>query len=84
MALPKPLDTNPSNEVFDFLLSKPTPEQVIALRPSEEAQARVRYLLDGNRNDTLNDSERAELEMYLQLEHFVRQLKIRAQETLQE
>jgi hypothetical protein len=84
MALPQQITQNPSNEVFDFLLSKPSPEAVIALRPSQEAQSRVRYLLDGNRNDSLTDSEKAELDMYLQLEHFVRQLKIRAQEKLAE
>lgn len=84
MALPKQTPANPSNEVFDFLLSKPSPEEVMALRPSPEAQARVQYLLDGNRNESLVDAEKAELEMYLQLEHFVRQLKIRAQEKLAE
>jgi hypothetical protein len=73
-----------SDEVLDFLLSAPTPEQVMALRPSEAAQARLRYLLDGNRNQTLNDAEQAELDAYLQLEHFVRRLKIRAREKLAE
>ncbi len=71
-----------SDEVLDFLLSAPTPEQVIALRPSDAAQERLRLLLDGNRNNSLNDAERAELEAYLRLEHFVRQLKIRARERL--
>lgn len=66
------------NEVMDFLLSQPTPEQVLALRPSPTAQERMRYLLDGNRNHSLNDAERAELDENLQLEHFVRRLKIRA------
>ncbi len=75
-------DRTPSDEVMDFLLSAPTPEAVIALRPSHAAQERLRYLLDGNRNESLNDAERAELESYLQLEHFVRRLKIRAQEKL--
>ena len=73
-------ERTPTDEVMDFLLSAPTPEAIIALRPSPEAQDRLRYLLDGNRNATLNDAERAELETYLQVEHFVRQLKIRAQE----
>lgn len=72
----------PSDEILDFLLSAPTPEAVLALRPSEEAQARLRYLLDGNRNQSLNDAERAELDIYLQVETFVRRLKIRAQERL--
>jgi hypothetical protein len=84
MALPKSKDQSPSDEVLDFLLSKPSPEEVIALRPSAESQERLRYLLDGNRNDSLTDAEKGELERYLQLEHFVRRLKIRAQEKLAE
>ena len=83
MAVASP-DLTPSDEVMDFLLSAPTPEAVVALRPSQAAQERLRYLLDGNRNETLNDAERAELETYLQLEYFVRWLKIRAQEKLAE
>ena len=81
MAVASP-EISPSDEVMDFLLSAPTPEAIIALRPSEAAQERLRYLLDGNRDQTLNDAERAELDSYLQLEHFVRRLKIRAQEKL--
>ena len=72
----------PADEVLDFLLSAPSLEAVIALRPSPTMQERLRYLLDGNRNETLNDSERAELEAYLQLEHFVRRLKMRARAKL--
>lgn len=79
VVLPEP---TPTEEVLDFLLSAPTPEAVIALRPSPTAQARLRSLLDGNRNATLSDAERAELESYLQLEHFVRRLKTRAREKL--
>ena len=59
-----------------------TAEEIIDLRPSEAAQERLRYLLDGNRNESLSDAERAELDAYLQVEHFVRQLKIRAREKL--
>ena len=82
MALPQPNITNPSDEVLDFLLSKPSPEDVMALRPSDQAQERLRYLLDGNRNDSLSDAEKGELDRYLEIEHFVRRLKIRAQEML--
>lgn len=81
MAVVQPAPT-PTDEVLDFLLSAPTPEAAVALRPSPAAQERLRYLLDGNRNASLNDAERAELEGYLQLEHFVRRLKIRAREKL--
>ena len=72
----------PDNEILDFLLSAPTPEQIIHLRPSAVMQERLAWLLDGNRQNTLNDAERAEFRSYLELEHFVRRLKIRAQERL--
>lgn len=72
----------PTEEVLDCLLSAPTPAAVIALRPSPTAQERLRYLLDGSRTATLVDTERAELERYLHLEHVVRRLKIRAREQL--
>jgi hypothetical protein len=74
----------PADEIFDFLLAAPTPEEIINLRPSPAAQERMRYLLDANRNESLTDSERAELDIALQTEHFVRRLKIRAQAKLSE
>jgi hypothetical protein len=70
----------PANEVLDFLLSQPTPAQILGFHASDATQTRVRYLLDSNRNDQLKDAEKAELEAYLQVEHFVRRLKIRARE----
>lgn len=82
MALAQLPHPSPSDEVMDFLLSAPTPEQIIAMHPSEPVQTRLRYLLDGSENGTLNDSERTKLDSYLQVEHFVRQLKIRAREKL--
>jgi hypothetical protein len=74
----------PSDEVLDFLLSQPTPEQVIELRASDAAQERIRYLLDGNQKNMLMDAERAELEGYIQLDNLVARLKIRAHEKLAE
>lgn len=75
---------SPVDEVLDFLLSQPTPEQVIALRASQTAQERLRYLLDGNRNNTLNDNERTELDAYVQLDNLVSRLKARARLKLAE
>jgi hypothetical protein len=71
-------ERTPTDEVLDFLLAQPTPEQIINLRASEEAQERLRYLLDGNRNNMLNDAERAELDTYVQLDNLITQLKARA------
>lgn len=70
------------DEVYDFLLSAPSPEAVIAFRPSEVTLERVRYLLDANRSGTLNTAEQAELDEFSSVEHFVRMLKIRAEQKL--
>jgi hypothetical protein len=77
-----PRERSPSDEIIDFLLSQPTPEQIIHLRASDSAQERLRYLLDGNGNNTLNDAERAELDAYIQLDNLVARLKMRAHEKL--
>ncbi len=72
------------DEVYDFLLRSPTPEQVIAFRPSEATQTRVRTLLDANKAQGLSEMETAELDEFLKLEHFMRMLKIRARQRLAE
>lgn len=70
------------DEVLEFLISAPTPEQIIAFRPPEATQARLRYLLDTNRAGTLTAEEQMELDEYSRVEHFVRMLKIKAHEKL--
>lgn len=70
------------DEVYDFLLSAPTLEAVIAFRPSEATLTRVRVLLDANRSGTLSGTEQAELDEFSSVEHFVRMLKIRAERKL--
>jgi hypothetical protein len=70
------------DEVLEFLTSAPTPEQIIAFRPSEAIQERVRYLLDMNRNGTLTAEEQVELDEFEQVEHFMRRLKIHARTKL--
>ena len=74
---------NIQDEVFGFLLSSPTPQQIIAFHASEAAQQRLRYLLDANRDGILSAAERAELEEASQINHFVTRLKAKAHQTLQ-
>ncbi len=73
---------NVQDEVFGFLLSTPTLQQIIAFHASEAAQQRLRYLLDANRDAILSDAERAELDEALQINHFVTRLKAKAHHTL--
>jgi hypothetical protein len=66
------------DEVDDFLTSTPTPQQILAFRPSPAAHARLRRLLEANRSRPLTDEEEAELHETLAVEQFMRRLKIRA------
>lgn len=66
------------NEVDEFLTSTPTPEQILAFRPSQAAQGRLRYLLDANGNRRLSPDEEAELNETLAVETFMRRLKVKA------
>lgn len=70
------------NEVYDFLLSSPTAQQIISFRPSEATQTRIRGLLERHKEDMLTDDERIELDEFLRVEHFVRMLKIKARQKL--
>jgi hypothetical protein len=72
------------DEVIDFLASGPTPEQILALHPSDAVQQRISALLDRNRSSTLTADEQTELDEYLRLDHFVTLLKARARQKLQQ
>ena len=65
-------------EVLDFLLSHPTPQDIIAFKVSIAAQARLRFPLDKNREETLSLADPAELDVYEQLEHLMILLKAKA------
>lgn len=66
------------DEVLTFLMSSPTPDEIIAFHASETAQNRLRYLLDANADGALSDSEKAELEEASQMNHFMTLLKAKA------
>ena len=65
-------------EVLDFLLTRPTPQEIIAFKVSAVAQARICLLLDKNREEALSATEVAELDVYEQLEHLMILLKAKA------
>lgn len=66
------------SQVLEFLASLPTPEEIIALRPSEELQIRVSALLEKNQTEGLSSSEERDWEQYQYLEHLVRLAKAKA------
>jgi hypothetical protein len=68
--------------IMELLTSQPTPEEVLAIRPSPEFQARVSELLAQNKKGALSHQEEMELERYLTLDHLVRLAKAHAYQQL--
>ena len=68
------------NEILDFLSSTPTPEAILAFRPSSALQARASELLERNRAGNLSDEDLAELDEFQRMNQFMSMLKIRASE----
>nr|MDZ8058419.1 hypothetical protein [Nostoc sp. EkiNYC01] len=67
-------------EVLDFLIKRPTPEEIIAFKVSSQAQMQLEVLLEKNRSASLTQMELAQLDVYEQLEHLMILLKARAME----
>jgi len=65
-------------EVIEFLTRGPSLQEIIAFKVSDEAQARLRELLDRNRESLLTGDEQAELDLYEQIEHVMILLKAQA------
>ena len=64
--------------ILEFLASLPTPEAVIALRPSKAIQSQLSDLLEKNRTVGLTANEEKLWQRYQYLEHIVRMAKARA------
>ena len=70
-------------QIVELLASQPSPEVILAIRPTPALQARMSELLDRNKSGTLSRSEEVELDRYLLLEHWVRLAKAHAYKHLQ-
>jgi hypothetical protein len=64
--------------ILELLVSQPAPEQILALHPSPELQARASDLLARSKAGALSRQGEIELERFLFLEHLVRLAKIHA------
>jgi hypothetical protein len=67
-----------ATEVLEFLALLPSPEEILALRPSKRFDRHVRELLAKSREGSLNPQEEEQWERYEFLEHLVRMAKTRA------
>jgi hypothetical protein len=65
-------------QILEILASQPSPESILAIRPTSELQTRMSELLDRNKSGSLSRSEEVELDRYLLLEHWVRLAKAHA------
>lgn len=70
------------SEILDFIVSSPSPEEIVAFKPSTALEDRLDTLLAKNKQEQLSADEREELNSFLQLNHFMNMLKIRARQKL--
>lgn len=66
------------DEITDFLASSPTPQEIITFKPSEVLERRALDLLQRNRENRLTTEERAEMEEFMRMDHFMTLLKAKA------
>jgi len=76
--------TNLLDEVLEFILARPTLEEIIAYKVPDELDQRLHELLDRNSQDSLLLEERAELDEFLRIGHILRMLKAKARLKLAE
>lgn len=69
-------------DVLEFFAGLPTPEEIIALRPSEELQEKISELLEKNRREGLSEDEEQVWAGYEFIEHLVRIAKAKASSQL--
>ncbi|RUT01290.1 hypothetical protein DSM106972_068410 [Dulcicalothrix desertica PCC 7102] len=67
-----------TTQILEFLAQLPSPEEILALRPSEELRTQIDTLLEKNRNTGLTPEEEQIWQQYEYLEHLVRKVKAKA------
>ena len=72
------LKTRAATEIAQFLANHPTPEQIVAFHPSSDVAERAYDLIFTERNGSLTEEERQELESYLVIEYLMELVKLEA------
>jgi len=70
------------HEIIEFIAGGTTPEEVANYHPSPDAQRRIAYLLECEREQRLSAEEKAELDRFVELEHILRMAKAKARQIL--
>jgi hypothetical protein len=78
------LKTQAATELAQFLANHPTPEQIVAFHPSSEVAERAYELIQTEREGSLTEEERQELESYLVIEYLMELVKLEAQRQLRQ
>ncbi len=79
-----PLKTQAATELARFLANHPTPEQIVAFHPSSEVAERAYELIHTEREGSLTEEERQELESYLVIEYLMELVKLEAQRQMRQ
>lgn len=72
-----PLPNEIYRYILEFLISQPTPDEIVNFEPTSTMNERVSELLEKNRTGTLTTAESAELDEYIRLNHLITMLKAR-------
>jgi len=78
------LKTQAATEIARFLANHPTPEQIVAFHPSPVVAERAYELIHTEREDSLTEEERQELESYVVIEYLMELVKLEAQRQLRQ
>jgi hypothetical protein len=65
-------------EVLEFLANLPSPEEILALKPSAALQTQIENILEKNRTVGLTPAEERVWQQYEYMEHLVRVAKAKA------
>lgn len=65
-------------DVLEFFAGLPAPDEILALRPSAEMEAKISELLEKNRREGLSEMEEQTWASYEFVEHLVRIAKAKA------
>lgn len=76
------LKTQAAAEVAQFLARHPTPEQIIGFHPSADVAARAYDLIQNDRDGSLTEHERRELESYAVIGYLMELVKLEAHRQL--
>lgn len=75
------ISTTALDEIVNFIAEE-NPARVLAFKASETTHKRVFELIEKSKQAALSETEQAELDHYLTLEHLMRLAKIRAYQML--